>query len=571
MAQLEQHLGEPVLRAELALAEPVAARADLALLQREVQQELAAVQQGLGLPGRWDVVVTSSTELARAPFALTINGERCWFSLELQQRVSSLVLDVPLDALAVDAQVWTESQLHQFLRLMCSQIVKERPTVLLTADVVTAYRNALRAEVVAEALPSETVLREMLSAALSLWLSVVDAKTVARVWQESAHANDSVAAAQELLIAALRPGEIEVHLSEAYLREMTSQSSSEEQGIFGLLREGLFYELGLQFPDVRFVLTDELPAHWFRFRLNHLTTLPWRGLAAGECLLNDAADRLRVLGIESRPALNPANRNAVSVATQEAKPVAEQAGVISWSPLGYLILALSGELRAHAAGFVDANLVTVMLDKLQQVAPQLTDAARQRISAPLLTQTLRTLVSEDIAIRDLRAILQAMLEFDYIEANETQQLIFDPRLAVSHVPGDAWLSDPVPRASHVREQLKRYLSHKYTRGQSTLIVYLLDWQIENLLQNEHLVRTDEFLAQLAPETKAQILEAVRAEVSNLPVTASVPVVLTTTAVRPLLRAIIAPEFPALSVLSYRELVAYMNIQPIARIALTQMP
>jgi len=141
--------------------------------------------------------------------------------------------------------------------------------------------------------------------------------------------------------------------------------------------------------------------------------------------------------------------------------------------------------------------------------------------------------------------------------------IFDERMPTSREPDEAWLRDPVNLASFVRVGMKRYISSKYARGGNTLVVYLLDREIEESLLH-HLKRG----SRLAEDKRDKILEAVREEVSTLPSTGLIPSILTTIDLRAFLREVILPEFPRLPVLAYNEVSPDMNIQPIARIALT---
>ncbi|MEO1173195.1 MAG: FHIPEP family type III secretion protein [Myxococcota bacterium] len=160
-----------------------------------------------------------------------------------------------------------------------------------------------------------------------------------------------------------------------------------------------------------------------------------------------------------------------------------------------------------------------------------------------LTDILRRLVEEEISIRDLRSILQALAEWGQVE------------------------NDTVMLTEYVRNALKRYISHKYTRGGNTLVVYLLDPQIEETVRSsiQH-TQSGSYLA-LEPEITQEILTAVRNEVGNLPPTAQNPVILTTMEIRRYFRKLVELEFPHLAVLSYQELSPDMNIQPIARISL----
>jgi type III secretion protein V len=116
--------------------------------------------------------------------------------------------------------------------------------------------------------------------------------------------------------------------------------------------------------------------------------------------------------------------------------------------------------------------------------------------------------------------------------------------------------------SNVRASLKRYISHKYTRGQNTLIVYLLDPQIEARLRDPTELRLEE---------RTEFIRCVRTEVGSLPPTAQEPVLLTSFECRLRLRNELRHEFPRLMVVSYQELSPDMNIQPIARISSDDWP
>jgi type III secretion protein V len=263
-----------------------------------------------------------------------------------------------------------------------------------------------------------------------------------------------------------------------------------------------------------------------------------------KCLVNDTPDRLRLLGIEAEPAQNPANGNACGWISMEQRKLAEDAGLTTWDAPGYIVLHLSAVLRKNAAEFVGIQETQNMLEQLEQAFPALVKEVVPKAVSPFqLTDILRRLVEEEISIRDLRNILQALAEWGPVE------------------------NDTVMLTEYVRAALKRYISHKYTRGQSTLIVYLLDPQIEETVRSsvQH-TSSGSYLA-LEPEITQEILAAVRNEVGNLPPSAQQPVVLTTMEIRRYFRKLVELEFPHLAVLSYQELSPEMNIQPIARISL----
>ncbi len=71
---------------------------------------------------------------------------------------------------------------------------------------------------------------------------------------------------------------------------------------------------------------------------------------------------------------------------------------------------------------------------------------------------MQRLVSEDISVRNLRAILEAMVEWGQKE------------------------KDVVQLTEYIRCNLKRYICYKYSNGQNVLPAYLLDPSLENLIR-----------------------------------------------------------------------------------------
>lgn len=110
----------------------------------------------------------------------------------------------------------------------------------------------------------------------------------------------------------------------------------------------------------------------------------------------------------------------------------------------------------------------------------------------------------------------------------------------------------------VRVTRHRYLSHRYTRGQSSLTVLLLDPAVE-----QRIVASG--ARPLTLEEREQLWSAVEAEYKGRH--AANVVILTDLQIRRALRSLLKPRFPGLPVLAYQELSPTLNIQPVARISL----
>jgi type III secretion protein V len=217
-------------------------------------------------------------------------------------------------------------------------------------------------------------------------------------------------------------------------------------------------------------------------------------------------------------------------------------------PIPYLVLELATALKRHAADFLGIQEVQAMLDEVTRAIPALVkEVIPKLVPVTSLAEILQRLVQEEIPIRDFRAILQSLARWGQVE------------------------KDPATLAEYVRSDLKQQISFKFSRGTRELSVYLLDPQIEGSIRSA-IQRTAQgsYLA-LDPDTARKILAAARKSLSNLPSTASRPIVLTAVDVRRYLKKLIELDMPHVVVLSYQEISPLLQVQPVGRITMAAAP
>ncbi len=309
------------------------------------------------------------------------------------------------------------------------------------------------------------------------------------------------------------------------------------------MRDGLFVELGVRFPGVRARGNPGLPPGAYQIQINEVPVVTGQ-VTLDHVLVNDTADRLRLMNIDGIEAINPATRQPAAWVPVHHKDMLEAAGLTTWDVPGYIILHLAAVLRRHAREFVGVQETQAMLDQLDKAFPAVVKEVIPKVVSVLkLTDILGRLVEEEISIRDLRGVLQAIAEYGQVEA------------------------DNVMLTEHVRAALKRYVSHKYARGTNTLVVYLLDPQIEEAIRSSIKRTSAGTHLALEPDIAQEIVQAVKNECGHLPPSAQRPVILTAMDIRRYVRKLLEYEFnPPFSVVSYQELSPDLNIQPVARIS-----
>ncbi len=364
---------------------------------------------------------------------------------------------------------------------------------------------------------------------------------------------------EEALSAASRSIAIELH-PDVYA-EMAPHLA-ETGAMIDMMIDGIFYELGVHTGTCLLKEDPLLGRGDVRIRVNDVRTPPQSLIESDRLLVNDTVERLRLIGVEGRVAFNPANDNECATVTTDAKEVCERAGLTTWTPAGYLALIISSAIRRTAPSMISREVAQLYLDRLEPAFPTLINLASDAIGVKRLARVLRLLLEEEISIRDLPTILDRMLTLPPATDVDLSEFIVFTNVYDCMWPLVPWAFTEEEQAAIamsecVRMVLKRYISHKYTRGQNTLIVYLVDPALEKRLADAR---------PLSPAEARSLLDAFDNEVGSLPPTAQTPVALTTASIRYRLRQELRGAFPGLAVLSYQELSPDMNIQPIARVS-----
>ena len=311
--------------------------------------------------------------------------------------------------------------------------------------------------------------------------------------------------------------------------------------MFTMMQDGLFYELGIILPKVILEIDNSLEENDFRIQLNDLRYPPLKGLKQDQFMVNDIPERLHLLNLEAEGITNPANESQSAIIQNKgnAKDVCEKAGLTTWKPEGFIVLALSAAVRKNAGSFLTKEVVNYYLNLLKAAFPELIKTVKTRVDILDLTMILRDLLDEEISIRNLRAILETLLEIN---------TPIDPQQS------DYTLSIP-EKVSLLRISLKRYISSKYISGK-TLIVTILNPQIETRINSND---------ELSEEEHERLIRTIYKEVGSF-TEGKDPIILTTVETRKKLKKITEKEFPRLIVLCYEELSPDLNINPIGRIS-----
>ncbi len=330
--------------------------------------------------------------------------------------------------------------------------------------------------------------------------------------------------------------------------ETTEEGHHFRHELIPLMRQGLFYQIGVQFPEVRFRLNENFPAGHFSLSL-HDTPVVRRKTFLDHIFVSETPQRFSSYRIPAKAARHPLTRRLASWIPKKDEETVKTLGLPHWSALEYLILEMSVALEVYAGEFLGIQEVKKMLDSISPAFPDLVAEALNLMTLPAIRRVLRLLVKEQFSIHNLRQILELLVDAADEGLVQTEELV------------DA-----------VRQGMKRYLSHKASFDEHQLIVYLVDSELEDHLR--HHFHGVSLPKDLSPYPRGNdllydLLFLLRDKFSHLPPSASAPVVLTHSSLRRPLQNLFRIEFPEVTVLAFSEVDPLFQVQIVDTIPLPQ--
>lgn len=309
------------------------------------------------------------------------------------------------------------------------------------------------------------------------------------------------------------------------------------------MRHALYQDLGVRFPGVH-VRTDSptLENDEYSIYLNEVPIVRGK-ILEGSLLTNESPDNLKRYNLPFTTTKSSTGQPSLWV-DSKYQEILQKAGIKFWRPLDVMILHLSYFYRQYAAEFIGIQEVRAILEFIEKSYPDLVKEVTRLVPLQKLTEIFKRLVQEQVSIKDLRTILEALSEWAQTE------------------------KDTVLLTEYVRSSLKRYISYKYSQGQSILSVYLLDPEIEDMVRGAIKQTSAGSYLALDPDSVQVIIHAMRSTIVPTPAGGQPPVLLTQLDVRRFVRKLIEGEFPELAVVSYQEIVPEIRIQPLGRIQLS---
>ena len=309
------------------------------------------------------------------------------------------------------------------------------------------------------------------------------------------------------------------------------------------MRQALYNDLGVRFPGVHVRIESPiLKEDEYAILLNEVPIIKGK-VIEGYYLTNESEENLKRYNLPFISYKNSADLPSLWVDVKY-KELLEKAHIKHWKSLEVMILHLSQFFRSNANEFLGIQEMKSMLEFMEKSFPDLIKEVTRLIPLQKMTDIFKRLTQEQVSVKDLRTIMEALTEWAQTE------------------------KDTVLLTEYIRSSLKRYISYKYSQGQTVLSVYILDPEIEDLVRGAIKQTSAGSYLALDPDSVQLIQQGIRSVVTPPPPGGQPPVMLTAIDVRRFVKKLIEMEFPEISVVSYQEIIPEIRIQPLGRVQIS---
>ena len=309
------------------------------------------------------------------------------------------------------------------------------------------------------------------------------------------------------------------------------------------LRRQIAFDLGLVVPLVRTRDDQILPLSTYVIRVHGVEAGRGEAPANSVLVLSDP-DRPNPPG---RPTVDPVfGLPAIWVSADLAEGL-EAGGATVVDRASVVMTHLSEVVRRHAADLLSRQDVSALVDAVRQVSPVVAgEAGGEALGLTEIQRALRGLLAENVPIRDLVRILEALTA----KARETR--------------------DPEALLEAARRALAPAISAQAAMGDTLQAVTFEPLLEQSLLEALRTGDSGSFLA-VDPQRMEMLIDGLNRAVTEAERQGTRPVILCSPQLRPAVRRLVSAGRPTLPVLSYAEVSRSLAIEPVGVITLVPNP
>ncbi|MGI6648213.1 MAG: flagellar biosynthesis protein FlhA [Bacillota bacterium] len=308
-----------------------------------------------------------------------------------------------------------------------------------------------------------------------------------------------------------------------------------------MIRRQCALELGLVVPPIRIRDNMQLRPNSYIIKIKGVQ------VAQGEIMIDHylaMSPGIEDPGIQGINTKEPAFGLPAKWINSGMREKAELSGYTVVDPPSVVATHLTEVIKSHAHEILGRQDVQTLLDNVKQNYPAVVnELIPDMLSVGEVQKVLANLLRERVPIRDLVTILETLA--DYARITKDIDVLTE----------------------YVRQALGRHISKLFANEDNTLSVITLDPEIEQLIRDS--LQTSDYgtFAALEPQQAQKLIQRISQQVEQAVQHGHQPIVLCAPVIRLYLRRLIERVIPNLTVLSYNELDAQIEVQSIGMVTL----
>ncbi|MCG8453750.1 MAG: flagellar biosynthesis protein FlhA [Spirochaetales bacterium] len=306
------------------------------------------------------------------------------------------------------------------------------------------------------------------------------------------------------------------------------------------IRKEAALDLGLVVPRIRIMDNMRLEPSEYAFKLRG--TEVGRGvIRMGHFMAINPGGERSDLGGE--PTVDPAFGLPATWVSEAERERAERAGYTVVDGPSIIATHLTEILKRHAGEILGRQEIRAMLDTLKSDYPAVVDEVSKAFSLGEVQKILQGLLREQVSIRNLVAILEALGDYASI-SKDTGYLI-----------------------EKTRQALGRQICLQYSDDDRVLRVLTIDPPVEKAIIDSRTETATGDVAALEPDFHRRWVNSVANGVKSARDAGAWPVLLCSEAARPLVRSTVSRDMPDLVVMSVPEIAEGIRVDSVGEIRL----
>lgn len=306
------------------------------------------------------------------------------------------------------------------------------------------------------------------------------------------------------------------------------------------LRDTLFERFGVPFPKAQLLVDPNLAADQFRIVIEDIPVADGE-FSAENLVVTDDPINLELMDLAFTEGKAMPGLPKPIIVSRGAKLDLERAQASFLEPVDVLVHMLGDSLSRYADRFLGIQETRSLLAAMERDYGDLVSEAIKIVPLQKLAEVLRRLVEEGVSIRNMRIVLEGVIEWGQKE------------------------KDVAMLAEYVRGELKRQISHTHANKQHVIPAFLIEQDTETMVRDaiRH-TSVGSYLA-LDNDVSQRLLDKIRTEVGDISSHAITPVILTSIDIRRFVRNLLVGNDVDLPVLSYQDLANEVTVQPLGSI------